>query len=215
MFKRVAFHALKSSDTTALRVISQRHLHVLKQLYRKPISSFYRYPMFTHTDSCNHGSGANHSSQQAKEEVLLALAKVKDEKGRSLQELNMLHSLEVKEDGSVHIKLNLTNDYRKVKSIVQERLKSEVPWAAKIEVAMAPAPQQAKPTHHLKKGLQKVKNIIAVSSCKGGVGKSTVAVNLAYAISSMYMDYSVGIFDADLYGPSLPTMISPENTQLF
>ena len=172
--------------------------------------------MFTHTDSCNHhGNGSNHSSQQAKEEVLLALAKVKDEKGRSLQELNMLHSLEVKEDGSVHIKLNLTNDYRKVKSLVQERLKSEVPWAAKIEVAMAPAPQQAKPTHHLKKGLQKVKNIIAVSSCKGGVGKSTVAVNLAYAISSMYMDYSVGIFDADLYGPSLPTMISPENTQLF
>lgn len=146
--------------------------------------------MFTHTDSCNHGKDHNHSSQQAREEVLLALAKVKDEKGKSLQELNMLHSLDIKEEsGVVHIKLNLTNDYRKIKTIVQDRLKAELPWASKIEVAMAPAAQQAKPTHHLKKGLQNVKNIIAVSSCKGGVGKSTVAVNLAYAISSMYMDY--------------------------
>ncbi len=70
----------------------------------------------------------------------------------------------------------------------------------------APAPKPVNP-------LPGVKNIIGVSSGKGGVGKSTVAANLAIALAAK--GYKVGLLDADIFGPSMPKMFGVEDEQLY
>ena len=59
--------------------------------------------------------------------------------------------------------------------------------------------------------LKNIKRTIAVHSCKGGVGKSTIAINLAFALQ--LLGHEVGILDADLYGPSLPVLLKFDQNQ--
>ncbi|TDE05117.1 MRP family ATP-binding protein [Flavobacterium hiemivividum] len=104
---------------------------------------------------------------------------------------------------AMHIKKRAEDDIKKtIHELVSPEAKVKV--NTKVEAAVAENPNQIKG-----KAIPGIKNIIAVASGKGGVGKSTVTANLAVTLAKM--GFSVGILDADIYGPSMPIMFDVEN----
>lgn len=91
---------------------------------------------------------------------------------------------------------------------------ASMPGTGELTIVTAPpaqpkAPAQAPSMRHAQ-GIPGVRSIVAVASGKGGVGKSTVAVNLALALAEQG---KVGLLDADVYGPSIPVMLGLEDAQ--
>ncbi|MEB3248262.1 MAG: Mrp/NBP35 family ATP-binding protein [Merismopediaceae bacterium] len=139
--------------------------------------------------------------------VLDVLRPVQDpELQKSLVELNMIRQVAIA-GGTVSFTLVLTTPACPLREFIVEDCQKAVktlPGVEKVEVTVtAETPQQkALPD---RTSVEKVKNIVAISSGKGGVGKSTVAVNVAVALAKT--GAKVGLLDADIYGPNAPTML--------
>lgn len=147
--------------------------------------------------------------------VLEVLRPVQDpELRKSLVELNMIRNVAV-DDSKVSFTLVLTTPACPLRQFIveecQQTIKKHFPSIQDVVVDVtAETPQQKSLPDRT--GIAGVKNIVAISSGKGGVGKSTVAVNVAVGLA--LSGAKVGLLDADIYGPNDPAMLGLENAQI-
>lgn len=146
--------------------------------------------------------------------VLEVLRPVQDpELRKSLVELNMIRNIQI-DAGKVQFTLVLTTPACPLREFIVEdcqRAVKTLPGVEQVVVDVtAETPQQKSLPDRT--GISGVKNIVAISSGKGGVGKSTVAVNVAVALAQA--GAKVGLIDADIYGPNAPTMLGLSSAQV-
>src|SRR5271170_7020510 len=139
--------------------------------------------------------------------VMEALRGVIDpELQKDLVTLGMVKDVEVN-DGTVSLGVTLTMYGSTAKGTIEKDIRAalaRIPGVAAVEVNFDVSVPQGRRLQD-KAPIEGVKNLVAVASGKGGVGKTTVAVNLAIALKNM--GAAVGLLDADVYGPNVPMML--------
>jgi ATP-binding protein involved in chromosome partitioning len=140
--------------------------------------------------------------------VLEALKAVRDpDLNRDIVTLNFIKNLVI-DGGRVAFTIELTTPACPVKDQMRDQARAAVsalPGVTAVDVTMGARVREAVTPEGGRQPLPGVKNIIAVGAGKGGVGKTTVSVNLAIALAKC--GSKVGIIDADIYGPNVPIML--------
>ncbi|HLJ67243.1 MAG TPA: Mrp/NBP35 family ATP-binding protein [Chloroflexota bacterium] len=152
------------------------------------------------------------SSEVTEATVLGALSKIIDpDLHRDIVSLGMIKGLQVREnEGGAHVAF--TFELTTPACPVRDQFKSQaeavvlgLPGVSSVDVTMSANVRKSSVSGQGQIQLPSVKNIVAIGSGKGGVGKSTVAANLASALARS--GASVGLLDADVYGPSVPALM--------
>ena len=140
---------------------------------------------------------------------------------RDIVSFGMVKAIEINDD-SIKLELNITSQNEEKKQQVIENVKKELgEYFTSVEIILGNKTNQTPPSQSSQESsnstgiLANVKHVIAIASGKGGVGKSTVAANLACALSKKVN--KIGLLDLDIYGPSLPILLGlneqPKMTQ--
>ena len=155
-----------------------------------------------------------------KNDILLWLQQVQHpaQDDKNLVELGMVHDIDIR-DGAICVTLAFPKRPDPLKNYLvgaaQAAIYRNAPGGMEVEVKTIvkdPAKPAPKGIQFNLEQLREIRHIVGIASGKGGVGKSTVTVNLAVALARL--GYRVGVADADVYGPSIPTMTGTEDAQI-